>query len=158
MQFYYIQRFGKWLNKEKTKRYALYLVFFIGLTGQTALSQTENTAAIDQLLAERSSRITQSESTRDLDYRLFELGYRPKAVITTETLENGNLRVVFPTYLSISADKKIRIEERLSQHYSYMSHISVDTELKQVTLILSPNTSTEELDSIFDHFGYAGHE
>lgn len=157
MQFYYFTQAGR-LIENRTKRYALYLLFFIGLTGQTAFGQTENTAAVNQLLTERSSRITQSENTRDIDLQLFELGYRPKAVIASQTLENGSLRIVFPTYLAISPEKKIRIEERLSQYYSYLSAISVDTELKQATIILLPTTSPEELDAIIDHFGYAGHE
>ena len=158
MQFYYISRVSKWLTNGKSKRYALYLLFFVGLSSQTAFGQTETSAAVTQLLSERSSRITQSTPTRDIDLQLFELGYRPKAVITTQTLENGSLRIIFPTYLAVSADKKARIEERLSQHYSYLSSISVDTDLQQVTLMLLPNTSSGELDSIIDHFGYAGHE
>lgn len=157
MQFYYITRVGK-LIEGRSKRYALYLLFFIGLTGQTAFGQTEASTTVTQLLAERSSRIAQSTPTRDIDLQLFELGHRPKAIVTSQTLENGGLRIVFPTYLTVSAEKKTRIEERLSQHYSYLSSISVDTELQQVTLILLPTTSSEELDSIIDHFGYAGHE
>ncbi|MDH4471888.1 MAG: hypothetical protein QE487_04725 [Fluviicola sp.] len=158
MQFYYISRIGKSLINGRSKRYALYLLFFVGLSSQTAFGQTETSTAITQLLSERSSRITQSTPTRDIDMQLFELGYRPKAVVSTQTLENGNLRIIFPIYLAVSADKKIRMEERLSQHYSYLSSISVDTELQQVTLLLLPTTSSEELDSIIDHFGYAGHE
>ncbi|MES2557411.1 MAG: hypothetical protein V4604_14750 [Bacteroidota bacterium] len=157
MQFYYITQFGK-LIERRSKRVAFQLLFFIGLISQTAFGQTEPSTAVNQLLTERSSRIAESAPTRDLDLQLFELGYRPKAIVSTQTLENGNLQIVFPIYLAVSAEKKIRIEERLSQHYSYLSSISVDTELKQVTLILLPNTSSEELNSIVDHFGYAGHE
>lgn len=158
MQFYYFSRVCTRRINERAKRYTLYLLFFAGLSYQTTYGQTETSAAVTQLLSERSSRITQSTPTRDIDMQLFELGYRPKAVVTTQTLENGSLRVIFPTYLAVSADKKVRIEERLSQHYAYLSSISVDTDLQQVTLILLPTTSSEELDSIIDHFGYAGHE
>lgn len=158
MQFYYFMQVGKCLINGSSKRYALYFLFMIGLSSQTAFGQTESSTTVNQLLAERSGRIAQSENTRDLDLQLFELGYRPKAIVTTQTLENGGLRIVFPTYLTVTADKKVRIEERLSQHYSYLSSISVDTELQQVILILLPTTSSEELDAIIDHFGYAGHE
>src|SRR3989338_5430957 len=88
MQFYYITQVGK-LIEEVSKRYSFYLLFFIGLTGQTAFGQTAPTM-VDQLLAERSSRIAQSVPTRDIDLQLLELGHRPKAIVSTQTLENGS--------------------------------------------------------------------
>lgn len=157
MQFYYITRVGK-LFEGRSKRYALYLLFFIGLTGQTAFGQTETSAAVNQLLAERSSRITQSTPTRDIDLQLFELGYRPKAVVTTQMLENGSIRLNFPIYRIVSPNDALKIETRLSQNYTYMTSINVNSDLQEVTLLLNAGVSAEEIDAIVRHFGYFGHE
>ncbi|ASS48119.1 MAG: hypothetical protein A3D31_00480 [Candidatus Fluviicola riflensis] len=156
MQFYYITQVGK-LIEEVSKRYSFYLLFFIGLTGQTAFGQTAPTM-VDQLLAERSSRIAQSVPTRDIDLQLLELGHRPKAIVSTQTLENGSIRLSFPIYRPmVNADAQ-KVEARLSQNYIYMTSIDVNSDLQEVTLQLNAGVSIEEIDAIVRHFGYLGHE
>ena len=126
-------------------------------TGQLAFAQNEQEIA--QLLQSRNEQITLQQNTREIDQQLYLLGHLPKAVITSQLLENGQLRIEFPTYQPIPDAKKTRIEERLGQHYaSYLLSISVNKQQQLVTIIVPASTTSEQLDAIFDHFGYLGHE
>lgn len=134
------------------------LLFFIFVV-TCSISFAQDGQSITQLLSLRNERITQQLETREIDQQLFTLGYRPKAVITSEALENGQLRITFPTYQPIPDAKKARIEERLGQHYgAYLLSINVEPQLQKVTLLVPATTTSEQLDALFDHFGYLGHE
>lgn len=135
----------------------LFLFSFSFSPGASAQADASS-EALTALLAQRTERIGQSLDTREVDLQLFNLGYRPKAVITTESLENTTRRITFPTYLSISEDRKTRIIDRLASHYPYMSGMDIHTELQFVTFLVAAGTSDEEIDAILDHFGYLGHE
>lgn len=140
---------------QRLKRFSaiLLLLFFSQITfGQ----QSDD---ITQLLNTRNDRIAQQLDTREVDMQLYLLGHRPKAVIASELLENGQLRIVFPTYQQIPDAKKVRIEERLGQYYgSYLHSITVDPTQQMVTILVPASATSEQLDAIFDHFGYLGHE
>ncbi len=136
------------------------LVLLFSLFSSIAMSQNSATnSTITDLLNQRAVLIEQSQSTRDLDVQLFELGYRPKAVIRTQTLENGSLRIEFPIYKALPEEKKERVIQRLSSYYaSTILSMEIDTELLEVTVFVNATISTEEIDAIIDHFGYEGHE
>jgi hypothetical protein len=121
-------------------------------------AQTSASADPANLLEQRSALIEQAQSTRELDQQLFNLGYRPKAIIATEVLENGSKRITFPTYLLIPEERKQRIIDRLTSHYLYLLSMEIDTGLREVTFLVPAATSQEELTAIFDHFGYLGYE
>lgn len=136
------------------------LVLLFSLFSSIAISQnTETNSTISDLLSQRAALIEQSQSTRELDVQLFELGYRPKAVIHSQTLENGSLRIDFPIYRALPEEKKERVIQRLSSYYaSTLLSMEIDTELLEVTLFVNATISSEEIDAIIDHFGYEGHE
>lgn len=137
------------------------LAFFFSLNAaaQTNAAPADGSAEFTAtLLGQRNERIAQSLDTRDLDRQLFDLGYRPKAVLTTELLENNARRITFPTYLAIAEDRKARIIDRLGPHYPYMSAMTIHTELQTVSFVVAAGTSDAEIDAILDHFGYLGHE
>lgn len=132
-------------------------VLFLFFFSQVALAQQSD--EITQLLNTRNERIAHQLDTREVDMQLYLLGHRPHAVIASEALENGQLRIVFPTYQPIPEAKKVRIEERLGQHYgAYLHSITVDPAQQRVTILVPATTTSEQLDAIFDHFGYLGHE
>lgn len=137
------------------------LLLFTGFSAQLAVAQTE--PATDQtiagLLQQRNTLISGNESTRELDQQLYQLGHRPKAVISSQTLENGNLRVSFPFYLAIDEARKDRIVQRLTTYYSsYLYSLDISLISQEIILNLAPGTSGESIDAIVDHFGYLGHE
>lgn len=144
---------GKLLNRFRQLIPLLLLFFF----NQQAFAQAGS--EVTQLLNARNERIDQSLDTREIDRQLYALGHLPKAVVTTETLENGHLRIQFPTYQPIPEAKKTRIEERLGVHYNaYLLSINVEPTLEKVTIVVPATTTAEQLDALFDHFGYQGHE
>lgn len=118
----------------------------------------EFNSGIDSLLSERSARVEQLQDTRSIDLQLFQLGYRPKAIITTEQLENGTLRVTFPTYLIIPEEKKQRIIDRLSNTYSYLISIQIAVETQETILNIPAENASAKIDELVNHFGYEGHE
>lgn len=136
------------------------LVLLFSLSSGIATSQNATTnSTITDLLHQRATLIEQSQSTRDLDVQLAELGYRPKAIISSQTLENGSLRIEFSIYRAIPEEKKERVIQRLSSYYaSTILSLEIDTELLKVALFVNANISSEEIDAIIDHFGYSGHE
>lgn len=118
----------------------------------------ESTPEISSLLSERFARLEQSQDTRSIDLQLFQLGYRPKAIITEEQLENGTLRITFPYYLSIPEEKKQRITDRLSSTYSYLISIQVATLTQEIILNIPIEDASTKIDELVNHFGYEGHE
>jgi hypothetical protein len=145
-------------HKKKYTHFIFTLLACIGLYGpawtQTTVASTDVTA----LLSERTALVEQGQSTRELDQQLFDAGYRPKAVVNILLLENGTQRVTFPTYLMIPEDKKDRIISRLSAHMPYLSAMVINTTLREVTFFVPATVSQEELNAVFDHFGYLGYE
>jgi len=137
----------------------LLVLFFCMFTGISISQNTTANSAITDLLNQRAMLIEEAQSTRDIDVQLVELGYRPKAVIHSQTTVNGGIRIEFPIYLLIPADKKDRVIQRLSNYYApTLFSLEIDTELRMVTLFVNATISSEEIDSIIDHFGYSGHE
>src|SRR4051812_19001581 len=68
---------------------------------------------ITSLLTERTNRIDQSLTTKDIDLQLFELGARPKAVLHHTVLENGSILLDFPVYLPVRADRTEQVRQRI---------------------------------------------
>lgn len=108
---------------------------------------------------QRTERISAGLDTRAIDLELFELGYRPTAVITDQhTLENGMLYVQFATYLPIAEDKITRVTDRLTATYPFLVNMHINPENQSVSVQLVSTATLSDLDQIVNHFGYEGHE
>lgn len=123
----------------------------------SAFSVTAQTD-LPALLSERASRIASATSTKDIDLRIYELGERTTAVIHYETLENGNLQLIFPIFLPVNDDRASRVIQRLTATYPYLLSMSFDLANDKVTCLLEAGTTESQMEEITNHFGYIGHE
>jgi len=136
----------------KTTKVVL-ITLFMFVTGSLS-AQSD----ISALRAERSVRISESSSTKDIDLRLYELGERPAAVIRYSTLENGTIRLEFPIYLPVNAERAERVVQRLTATYPFLTSMQLNPAEDQAICILQAGTSEEQMEEITTHFGYSGHE
>jgi hypothetical protein len=155
MHYYYKRRVVGSLPSCHRKKNILIVLAFVACPCFSASAQSTDISA---LLSERSVLIAQGQSTRELDQQLFNANYRPKAIIHAELLENGSRRITFPLYLTLTEDKKGSVVQRLAGHYPYLTSLEIDTDLRQAVMYVPATVSTEELNAIFDHFGYLGYE
>lgn len=130
------------------------LTFALAMSLSThAFSQDNSQQEIQQLLAQRETRIAEAQSTTDLDQQLFNLGYRPKAAVTV----TGN-SIQFPLFLPVSANKQAVMQDRLRTAYPFLLSIQLDATAEHIVATVNDTPTPEMITDIITHFGFDGYE
>jgi len=141
-------------SKSPRNRVKLFLkcLCFVCICQTSSFAQT-NEEQIATLLEQRTSLNDQSLNTLDVDRQLFNLGYRPKAEITS----TGN-SFSFPVFLPVAPEKQAVMESRIKSICPFLVSLQLNPQLQTITAVVTGSVTESMINDIITHFGFVGYE